>query len=106
MIALALFSLLPLLSEPASPSSVQDEKNSWTVYADMVYTANGDLIEGGLVTIRDGKIASVTKGRRPGGDALSVRTGHVVVPLAGDRSHGPDRRGSTRGRRNLCGEVR
>ena len=89
MIALALFSILPLLSEPVVKPTVQDDKNSWTVYADMVYTANGDPIEGGLVTIKDGKISSVTKGRRPGGDdALRVA---AITPGMVDlsaRAHG------------------
>ena len=73
MIGLELLALLPLWNgatvEPSSPV----EENSWTVYADMVYTAAGNTIEGGIVTIKDGKITSVTKGGKPGGeDSLSV----------------------------------
>ncbi len=73
MIGLELLAFLPLLNgvnaEPSSPV----EENSWTVYADMVYTAAGNTIEGGIVTIKDGKITSVTKGSKPSGDdSLSV----------------------------------
>lgn len=39
-----------------------DTRNSWTVSADVVYTAAGEPIEGGLVTVSDGKIRSVSKG--------------------------------------------
>lgn len=78
MIALTLLLAAPgwigFESEAATVAPAQqDDKNSWVVYADKVYTAAGNTIEGGLVTITDGKITSVTKGGKPGGDdALAV----------------------------------
>ena len=72
MIGLELFALLPLWNGTTTEPVVVEE-NSWTVYADMVYTAAGNTIEGGIVTIKDGKITSVTKGKKPSGkDSLSV----------------------------------
>ena len=75
MIGLELLALVPLLNGPVveAAAPVEEEKNSYVVYAEKVYTAAGNTIEGGLVTIKDGKITSVTKGGKPGGkDSLSV----------------------------------
>ncbi len=73
MIGLELLALVPLWNGSAvQPASVVEE-NSWTIYADMVYTAAGNTIEGGIVTVTNGKITSVTKGKKPSGkDSLSV----------------------------------
>jgi imidazolonepropionase-like amidohydrolase len=57
----------------ALPVHAEDE-TSWTISADVVYTAAGDAIEGGLVTVTDGKISAVAKG---GGGTL---TAHAVTP--------------------------
>ena len=76
MIALELLAVAPLFggapTETVAP--VQDEpKNSWKVHAEWIYTAAGDPIEGGIITITDGKISSVTPGGGSGGkNALSV----------------------------------
>jgi imidazolonepropionase-like amidohydrolase len=47
----------------------KDEQRTWTISADTVYTANGDAIENGEVSVSDGKIRSVGKG---GGGELKV----------------------------------
>lgn len=61
---------------------LQDGDSLASVSADMVYTANGDPIEGGLVSISDGKISAVAPGKggslhvaaiTPGMIDLSVR---------------------------------
>ncbi|MCY3001074.1 MAG: amidohydrolase family protein [Planctomycetota bacterium] len=44
----------------------KEDRNSWTISAEHVYTAAGKPIEGGLVTVEGGKIRSVSKG--DGGD--------------------------------------
>ena len=57
-----------------SALAVQSEAKagSWTVYADRVHTAPGQVIEGGMVVIKDGKVASVSKGQASREDALRV----------------------------------
>lgn len=73
MIGLELLALLPLWSGATTEPTPVLEENSWTVYADKVYTAAGNTIDGGIVTIKDGKITSVTKGSKPSGkSSLSV----------------------------------
>ena len=47
----------------------KDEQRTWTISADFVYTASGDAIEGGIVSVSDGKIRSVSNG---GGGELKV----------------------------------
>jgi imidazolonepropionase-like amidohydrolase len=52
----------------------KDERRSWTITAERVYTAAGDPIEGGEIVVSDGKIRGVGKG---GGGDLEV---YAVTP--------------------------
>ena len=52
-----------------SPWLAAQEEDDWTIHADMVYTAAGAPIEGGVVRVQDGKITAVGKG---GGGSLEV----------------------------------
>jgi len=55
-----------ILSSLLAPVAVQElEGNSWSVWADRVYTAAGDLLEGAVIRVEEGKIAAVA----PGGSA-------------------------------------
>jgi imidazolonepropionase-like amidohydrolase len=71
VIGLAFLALAPLMNEPAAPA--QEENTSWKIHAEWIYTAAGDPIEGGIVTVQNGKITSVTKGGGSGGkNAINV----------------------------------
>ncbi|MCB9902779.1 MAG: amidohydrolase family protein [Planctomycetes bacterium] len=51
--------------EPAAAEST-------VIFADAIYTSNGDVIENGAVTIVDGKISAITPGKTPGDDDVHV----------------------------------
>lgn len=44
-----------------------DDSQSWTIFADKVYTVSGDVLDGGTIRVQDGKIVAIT----PGGSAGS-----------------------------------
>jgi len=72
-------------SAPNKQDSKQDEQRSWTVSADVVYTASGDPIKNGEVTVSKGKISSVSPG---GGGELkcaAVTPGMVDLSIRIDR---------------------
>lgn len=51
----------------------EDEvKRSWTIRADAIYTADGQVIENGYLRIQDGVIAAMGPGGPSGGDVLEV----------------------------------
>ena len=65
--------LLALLGWSAPAALAVQSKaqtKSWTVYAERVHTAPGSVVEGGMVVIKDGKVASVSKGGSNADDAL------------------------------------
>lgn len=66
--------ILGLLLSAATVLAPQDgERTSWTVHADVVYTASGDPIENAVVRIQDGKIAAIAPGKAKDGEgSLSV----------------------------------
>ena len=66
--------VLAALAVPTARAGAQREREggSWTVRAETVYTAAGDPIGGGFVSVEDGKIAGVGKGGGSGGDVLEV----------------------------------
>ncbi len=49
-------------------------KNSWSVFADKVYTSTGATHENALVLIKDGKIAAITPGAKAKDDSLHATT--------------------------------
>jgi imidazolonepropionase-like amidohydrolase len=68
MALLVALSAGPVPAAFAVPS--QEQAETWTIYADRVYSAPGSVVEGGVVVIKDGKVASVTKGGSNKEDAL------------------------------------
>lgn len=56
----------------ATSAAGASQETSWTVFADKVYTASGDVLEGGVIRIQDGRIAAVTPGSSAPGDALEA----------------------------------
>ncbi|MFT5286652.1 MAG: imidazolonepropionase-like amidohydrolase [Planctomycetota bacterium] len=55
----------------------EDDGTSWVVLADQVYTATGEVYEGGFVAVSDGKITGVGPGGGSGGSELDV---YAVTP--------------------------
>ena len=55
----------------------EDDGTSWVVVADQVYTATGEVFEGGFVAVSDGKITGVGPGGGSGGSELDV---YAVTP--------------------------
>ena len=53
-------------------SAAEDDGTSWVVLADQVYTADGQVFEGGFVAVADGKITAVGLGGGSGGSELDV----------------------------------
>jgi imidazolonepropionase-like amidohydrolase len=79
--------LLSTLLSPAAPQEAED--TSWTVWADKVYTAAGDVLDGAVIRVEDGRITAITPGgSAPGGalKAAAVTPGMVdlSVRLLGD----------------------
>ena len=60
----------------------KDEQRSWTVSAEWVYTAAGDALEGGVVSVSDGKISSVSKGGASSGDLTCVAITPGLIDLS------------------------
>ncbi|MCK6445702.1 MAG: amidohydrolase family protein [Planctomycetes bacterium] len=63
--------LATVLALGAAPAN-EDESRSWTVFADKVYTAAGDPLDGGTVEVSNGKISAVSPGGSAGDAKLSV----------------------------------
>jgi imidazolonepropionase-like amidohydrolase len=57
----------------ASAASQPQEGTSWTVWADKVYTASGDVLEGAAVRVQDGKITAIAPGARAPEGANALR---------------------------------
>lgn len=54
-------------------------QSDWTIHARHVYTAAGEPVEGGVVHVQDGKIASVTKGASGDLEVFAVTPGMVEL---------------------------
>jgi imidazolonepropionase-like amidohydrolase len=76
-------------------------RNDWTISAERVYTGTGKTIEGGEVTVADGKIRSVSKGGggdlecyaiTPGLIDLSVRIERAASSIEQSREVTPEKR--------------
>lgn len=71
-----------LASSPASNAGpnagpnagIDAPKNSWTIFADKVYTSTGSTVENALVVIVDGKITAITPGAKAKDDSLKATT--------------------------------
>ena len=69
----ALLFLAPTaLAQAAAAQEKQAPKRSWTVRADRIYTATGQVIEDGFVTVVDGRITAMGPGGPGGDDTLRV----------------------------------
>lgn len=68
---------------PATGPRVEEGSTSWIVFAERVYDPEDGLIENGLITVKDGRIVSVTPGARPPGDALKA---YAITPGLVDAS--------------------
>lgn len=60
--------------KPAKDAAKEDDRRSWTITAERVYTAAGDVIADGEIVVSNGKIDGVGKG---GGGALKA---YAVTP--------------------------
>lgn len=95
--------LVPALLAAAS-LGVAQEQQDWKIHGELVYTAAGDPIEDGVITVSDGKIRSVANGGRgsngknsitcaavtPGMVDLSIRTGVGMNSVEQSREVAPD----------------
>lgn len=95
--------LVPALLAAAS-LGVAQEQQDWKIHGELVYTAAGDPIEDGVITVSDGKIRSVSSGGRgsngknsitcaavtPGMVDLSIRTGVGMNSVEQSREVAPD----------------
>jgi imidazolonepropionase-like amidohydrolase len=63
----------------------KEERNSWTISAERVYTAAGKPIEGGLVTVEGGKIRSVSKGDGGQLECYAVTPGMIDLSVRIER---------------------
>ena len=81
-IGAAAATLTALLTAPAVAWQDQgsgNERADWVVTADSVYTATGEVLDGGTVVTADGKIAAVTPGARTGSSEY-VLSAAAVTP--------------------------
>ncbi len=80
--------LLPLLAGPAYSQGSDDGKNDWNIRAQHIYTAAGDVVNGGVVRVQGGKIASVASGGS-GGDFEVFAVTPGMIDLAPGIDMGP-----------------
>ncbi len=73
---LTLLTTLSLLAPgpSAQPIGAADERDAWTLSAERIYTAAGDVIENGTIVVEGGKITAVAPGGGTGDDRLSAIT--------------------------------
>lgn len=64
----------------------KEERNSWTISAEHVYTAAGKPIDGGLVTVEGGKIRSVSKGDGGQLECFAVTPGLIDLSVRIERN--------------------
>jgi imidazolonepropionase-like amidohydrolase len=77
MIAITITAALSFVGGAADVESAAPPSQNFVVFADTVYTSSGDVIAGGMVRVRDGKIRVVSKGEAGEGDL------HVAAVTAG-----------------------
>jgi imidazolonepropionase-like amidohydrolase len=65
--ALACLPTMASSAQNAAASAPQETKRSWTIRAERIHTVSGQVIEGGLVRIENGRIAAIVPGGK-GGD--------------------------------------
>jgi imidazolonepropionase-like amidohydrolase len=70
MLCLLLASTALVCGDTTGADTVQD---SWTVHAERVYTGTGEVLKNALITVEDGKIASIRPGRSAPEDALHAK---------------------------------
>lgn len=65
----------------------QKEQTSWSLSADVVYTASGEPIEGGVISVSNGKIRSVSPGGASSGElkAAAITPGMIDLHVRIDR---------------------
>ena len=73
--ALAALLLTGSLSAQGAEKDAQEPRRSWTIRAERIHTVSGQVIEGGLVRVENGRIAAIVPGGK-GGD-LAV---HTITP--------------------------
>ncbi|HTF87451.1 MAG TPA: amidohydrolase family protein [Planctomycetota bacterium] len=75
------FCALALSLSPVSGFAQEKEQsNDWSVFADQVFTSDGEMIQGALVRVQNGKIVAIV----PGGSAGSSDTSlHAAAMTAG-----------------------
>ncbi len=69
----------------AGKNGKKDERRSWTLSAERVYTAAGDPIEGGEVVVSDGKVRGVGKGGGGDLEVFAITPGLVDLSIRIDR---------------------
>ncbi len=80
--ALLVACLAPIAWASSGPAGPQDgAQDSWTVWAERVYTLSGEPLEDAAITIEDGKITAVVPGRSAPGDDDGLRAMAITPGL-------------------------
>jgi imidazolonepropionase-like amidohydrolase len=66
----AMFAAVLLGLAASDPVAATQDKTSWTIRADAVYTVSGEVIEDAYVRVQNGRIAALGPGGPSGGDVL------------------------------------
>ncbi len=70
------------------PAGQDDAKNTWNIHAERVYTGAGEVLKNALISVKDGKIASVRPGRSAPEDALRAKAVTAGMIDLSARLHG------------------
>ncbi len=72
---------LSLASLPAGAQESKEPSNSWNVFADQVFTSDGDVIKNAMVRVQDGKIVAITPGTSAGSSDSSLRASAMTAGM-------------------------
>ena len=87
-------------------AQAQQEQQDWKIFAETVYTAAGDPIEDGTITVSDGKIRSVSGGGRASDGKNSLRAAAVTPGMVDISARVGTGSGSVEQSREIAPELR
>lgn len=72
---------LALCCAPAVAQDSREASDDWNVFADKVYTSDGDVIDGALVRVQGGKIVAILPGGSAGSGDTSLRAAALTAGM-------------------------
>jgi imidazolonepropionase-like amidohydrolase len=64
---------LPAFAQESKPAAKEAASDDWSVFADQLFTSEGEVVKNAMVRVQDGKIVAITPGASPGNSDSSLR---------------------------------